>query len=383
MTTSLKIARLIFAGGGTGGHLYPAIAIADRVTELLRDKMKVEIIFVGTKRGLEYQLRDTLKYPLHIINVMGIARRLTLKNLLVPFILIGALISSSRLLKQFAPNVVVGTGGYVCWPIVRVASAKGIPAVLQEQNSFPGITTRRLAPLARTIYLGFAGAKEHLRTRATLVVTGNPVRRTISTGDRGEALRYFKLDPSKSTILILGGSQGARAINHAVLRSLANLASNDKIQLLWQTGKRDYTEVIAKAGDKAQAHALFPFENHMELVYAAADVAIARAGAIALAEIEACAVPSILIPYPSAAGDHQRKNAEEFARQGFAAVIDEKDLEKTDIVQAARELLQTGKAKQMRSSIRTSTADRKPAVDVIAEDIISIISGMESTGEEA
>ncbi len=383
MTAPLKTARLVFAGGGTGGHLYPAIAIADRVSEMLADKTNVEIIFVGTKRGLEYQIRDRLKYPLRLINVMGIARYFTFKNLLVPFVLVGALVSCWRLLSNFKPHAVIGTGGYVCWPVVRVAAAKKIPIALQEQNSYPGITTRRLAPYANRIFLGFEAASQHLKTNAAVTVTGNPVRRTISSGNRLEALNYFKLDPNKKTILILGGSQGARIVNRAVLKSLAGIPANADIQLLWQTGKRDYTEVVAEAGEKAQPHALFPFENRMELVYAAADLAIARAGAIALAELEACAVPSLLIPYSIAAGDHQRKNAEAFARQGFAVVIDEKELDQIDIVHAARELLQSGKSKQMQQAIIAATKDRKPAVDVIAEQIITMISGRETTGDEA
>lgn len=369
-----QTARLIFAGGGTGGHLYPAIAIADRVSELLNGRMSVEIIFVGTTRGLEYRIRETLGYPLRIINVRGIARSLDIRNLLVPFVLVGALIKARRLVKTFAPHVVVGTGGYVSWPVLNMAASQNVVTVLQEQNSFPGITTRKLAPRARRIYLGFAKASEYLKTDAKQIVTGNPVRRTICSGQRQEALKAFKLDPQKKTILVLGGSQGAHAVNTAVLTALEAGSLPSGYQLLWQTGKRDYTDVVARAGDKAKGHALFPFENRMELVYAAADLAIARAGAITLAELEACAVPAILIPYPFAAGDHQRKNAEEVVKQDFAIMIDEKELGTHDILRDALVELTGGHADHMRGKLNTLRANKKPAVDVIAEDIIALIT---------
>jgi len=369
----MKTARIIFAGGGTGGHLYPAIAIADRLSELLEDRMSVEIMFVGTKRGLEYRIRESLHYPLHLINVRGIARRLSLQNLLVPFNVIGSLWRARVLLKQFSPHLVVGTGGYVSWPVLRAASGRGIPTALQEQNSFPGITTRQLAPRANRIYLGFAGAQAYFKTGGRVLVTGNPVRPGITGGNRQEALGLFKLDPNKKTILILGGSQGARAINQAVLHGLQHGLLPEGCQLLWQTGKRDYTEVTAQAGDKASGHSLFPFENRMDLVYAAADLAIARAGAITLAELEACAVPSVLVPYPFAAGDHQRKNAEETVRQGFAALVDESNPAMQDILSLAASEISSGKAARKRQAILTATRGKRPAVDVIAEDLIELL----------
>ncbi len=370
----MTTARLIFAGGGTGGHLYPAIAIADKVKELLSPKMAVEIIFVGTKRGIEYRVRETLGYPLHLINIRGIARSLTLSNLAVPFLIISAMLKARSLVKSFRPHVVVGTGGYVSWPVLRAASGQKITTVLQEQNSFPGVTTRQLAPHATRIYLGFGKAAELLKTSGEMIDTGNPVRSSISKGNREEALKTFGLDPNKKTILVIGGSQGARSINQAVLQGLQNSKVPEGYQLVWQTGKRDYTEVSDAAGAKAKSHALFPFESRMELVYAAADVAIARAGAITLAELEACALPSVLIPYPHAAGDHQRKNAEEFARQGFATVIDENELGSKDPLAEAIALLGSGRAAQMRETMRQMNAKRSPAVDIIANDIVNLVT---------
>ncbi len=388
MSVGTETARIVFAGGGTGGHLFPAIAIADRITELVQNKMTVDIAFVGTKRGLEYRMRESLGYPLHLINVRGIARSLAFKNLLVPFILIGALVQSMLLLRKLSPDVVVGTGGYVSWPVLKVAAFRKIVSVLQEQNSFPGITTRRLAQRAERIYLGFERAREHLRTKGKIIVTGNPVRASVMNGSRAEAVKAFGLDPEKKTILVLGGSQGARTVNNAVLNSLEKAQLPAEYQLLWQTGKRDYKEVAARqgraltarAGRKVTDCALFPFADRMDLVYAAADLAIARAGALTLAELVSCGLPSILIPYPYAAGDHQRKNAADLVARKMAVVIDEKDLDAVDLLDEAVALHRSERFQQMKRTITEWNQDRRPAADVIAEDIVNLICEVRKVG---
>ncbi len=378
--TSDKTARIIFAGGGTGGHLFPAIAIANRVTELMRGQRPLDIIFVGTKRGIEYRMRETLGYPLHLINMRGIARTLTLKNLLVPFVLVIAIIKASTLIGKFRPDLVIGTGGYVCWPVLRVAASRGITTLLQEQNSFPGVTIRQLAGRATKIYLGFDKAREYLQTNAEMLTTGNPVRSDINAGNREEACRKFNLDPGKKTILILGGSQGATALNQAVLKSLGENNLESDIQILWQTGKRDYTEVAEKAGHKALNCSLFPFAHEMDLVYAAADIVVCRAGALTLAEVTACELPSILIPYPYAAGDHQKKNAMDYVERGMALMIDESDLVGRDILAEAVTLLRSDRFGQMKAAIRKETEGKKPAVDLIAEDIVKQIETIKEAG---
>lgn len=365
--------KILFAGGGTGGHLYPAIAIADRIKEMLSGRTEVDIRFVGTKHGIEYRVRDSLGYPLELINMRGLVRSMTPRNLLLPFVIVLALYKASLLLKRFAPDVVVGTGGYVSWPVLRMASARGIPTVLQEQNSYPGIATRQSAGRADRIYLGFAGAVNYLRTRGEILVTGNPVRSSVMGGDRVAALKKFGLNPDKRTILVLGGSQGARAINQAVLKSVKNKSLGEKYQLLWQTGKRDYKDVTVEAGDKAQSCSLFPFAQSMDLVYAAADVAVARAGALTLAELTACGLPAILVPFPHAAEDHQRKNAMEFVQRGLAVMVDQNDLDECDLIGVAVDLFESGKHGTMKTAVAAATRDKKPAVDIIARDIIELI----------
>jgi UDP-N-acetylglucosamine--N-acetylmuramyl-(pentapeptide) pyrophosphoryl-undecaprenol N-acetylglucosamine transferase len=343
--------------------------------------MAVEILFVGTKRGLEYRMRDSLGYPLHTINMRGIVRGLTLVNLLVPFIVVSALLKSSSLLGRFRPDVVIGTGGYVCWPVLKMAAFKRITTLLQEQNSYPGVATRQLAGKAKKIYLGFEKAKDYLKTNAEMVVTGNPVRTSISTGDRTAALKKFGLQPDRKTILVLGGSQGARAINNAILRSLEKEEFNQGVQILWQTGKRDYKEVGEKAAHKASNCSLFPFAQEMDLVYAAADIVIARAGALTLAEISACGLPAILIPYPFAAGEHQKKNAQDYVERGMAVMIEESGLGEVSLLREAIDILQSERYQQIKSAISKEMSDKRPAVDVIAEDIVKQIQHLKDNEE--
>ncbi len=381
MSVPRSPARIIFAGGGTGGHLYPAIAIADQLRTMLSSRGGAEILFVGTRRGLEYRLGDKLGYPLHLINMRGIVRSFSLKNLLVPFVVITALLKATTLLTRVRPHVVVGTGGYVAWPVLRAAIARGIPTVIQEQNSFPGVVTRRLAPRADHIFLGFERARDFLRTRAPMEVVGNPVRSNIHRGDREAAAREYNLDPNRRTILVLGGSQGARAINQAVTKSVQAGSLPDDIQLLWQTGKRDYKDVSANVGNRVSGCALFPFAEEMERVYALADLAIARAGALTLAELMACGLPSILIPYPHAAGDHQRHNAKELVDRGMARMIDESDLADCDVLGEASQLLDSDRCAIMKQSIAKATAGRRPAAEIITERIVDIIDNANKDGK--
>jgi UDP-N-acetylglucosamine--N-acetylmuramyl-(pentapeptide) pyrophosphoryl-undecaprenol N-acetylglucosamine transferase len=370
---TLPTTKIILAGGGTGGHLYPAIAIANRLRELLSGVTDTEIIMVGTKRGIEYRLRDQLGYPLHLINMRGIVRAFSLKNLTLPFVVVGALAKARALLRSFQPDIVIGTGGYVAWPILRMAIARGIPCVMQEQNSYPGIVTRQLAPRAQMTYLGFGRAADYLRSGTKTMVTGNPVRREISQAKREAGLREFNLDESRRTILVMGGSQGARAINQAVLKSLKANGLDDDIQLLWQTGKREYKDVTSQLGNRASGCTLFPFAKDMSLVYAAADLAIARSGALTLAELQVCRIPSMLIPFPFAAEDHQRKNAEVLVDKGQARMIIESELAEHDLLAEATTLINSTQYEEMRRNLSETGDDTKASVDVIAEHIISLI----------
>jgi UDP-N-acetylglucosamine--N-acetylmuramyl-(pentapeptide) pyrophosphoryl-undecaprenol N-acetylglucosamine transferase len=375
MTTKLPAtARILFAGGGTGGHLFPAVAIADRITDLWQGRTGLDIQFVGTKRGIEYRIKDSLRYPITFINIRGLQRSFSLANLALPYIVVGALVSTWRLFSRFMPDIVVGTGGYVSWPVVRIAVARNVPAVLQEQNSFPGIVTRQMASRAEKIYLGFDGARNHLPQSSPALWTGNPVRPQLTKGARVEAMTQFNLDPSKKTVLVLGGSQGAHGVNSAVLTSLKNNSLTQDCQLLWQTGKRDFEEMRAESSKLLTRGSVFAFHDRMNLVYSAADIAVARAGASTIAELNACAVPSVLIPFPHATADHQNKNAQECVAQGCASLVSEASLSEIDIIRKACDMLHSGEAEAMRSAIAHLNRERRPAVDVIAEDILRIVA---------
>ncbi|MEW5795124.1 MAG: undecaprenyldiphospho-muramoylpentapeptide beta-N-acetylglucosaminyltransferase [Candidatus Zixiibacteriota bacterium] len=373
MTSGLKSISLVFAGGGTGGHLFPALAIAQRVGELAGESCQKKIVLVGTVRGIEYRLRESLSLPLQLIDIRGMARRLAFSNLAVPFLVVKSLWQSRALLKAHRPDLVVGTGGYVCWPVLRMAAMMGITTVLQEQNSYPGVVTRQLAGSAARIYLGFDEARQFLPNTTPIVTTGNPVRKSVLSGDRRQALEHFKLDPARRTVLVLGGSQGARSINAAISKSLWAGSLERGYQLLWQTGEREFNHVAGSLGSAAQGHVLFPFEQRMDLVYAAADMVIARSGAISLAEIEAGGLPALLIPYPHAAGDHQRMNAKASVSRGFAEVINPDDLDSIDLLAQIVAMDRDGRIERMRQTLRQHTVGRKPAVDVIAEDIIRLV----------
>ena len=357
--------KALFAGGGTGGHLFPAIAIAQAL-ETIDSGCRIE--FVGTKYGIEYRMRETLGYPLHLIAIRGLARTFSPSLLLFPLRLAISVAQAYRICGKLEPDVVVGTGGYVAGPVIIAAAIKRIPRVLQEQNSFPGLVTRKLASRVAMIFTAYKKAGEYLPKGVACRLTGNPIRRSITTGSRAEGLRKFGLRDDRKTILVLGGSQGAHRINEAVLRGLEHL--DDRVQILWQCGKRDYKEVAARLEKKEFAISLFPFSNDMDLVYAAADLAIARAGALTIAELMACGIPAVLIPYPYAAADHQTFNAAEVARDGGAEIIPDTQLDVTNPVKRAVELVCSDRLSVMQGAAKT--LGRPDAAFDIAREIMHL-----------
>jgi UDP-N-acetylglucosamine--N-acetylmuramyl-(pentapeptide) pyrophosphoryl-undecaprenol N-acetylglucosamine transferase len=357
--------RILFAGGGTGGHLFPALAIAQEVKKIDTD---CQIKFVGTRYGIEARMKDTIGYPLAMIAIRGLPRRLSWGLLLFPVRLIVSVVQAMRLCSRFRPDIVVGTGGYVSGPIIIAAAIKKIPRVLQEQNSYPGIVTRKLASKADMVFIAYKKAGEFLPSDTKRMITGNPVRKSIMGGNRVEALKRFELHDNRKTILILGGSQGAHRINEAILRSLEYL--DDDVQLLWQCGKRDHKEVAARLNKKDFVISLFPFSDNMESVYAAADLAIARAGALTIAELTACGIPAILIPYPYATADHQTHNASEIVKSGAADMISDTDLDQTMLLQKAMEIIRSGRLKIMRDA--AEKLGRPEAASEIAREVLQL-----------
>jgi len=345
--------------------LYPAIAIA-REMEHIDAGCRIE--FVGTRYGLESRMKDTLGYPLSLISMRGLPRKISLALILFPVRLLISIIQAVNICRRFKPDVVVGTGGYVAGPVIIAAALKFVPRVLQEQNSHPGLVTRRLASRANIVFIAYRKAAEYLPKNARIKLAGNPVRRSITFGERSMALARFGLKEDRKTILILGGSQGARRINEAVLGSLEYL--DDKVQLLWQCGKREYKEVAARLDKKDFVISLFPFSDEMELVYAACDLAVARAGALTIAELTACGIPSILIPYPYATADHQTHNAAEVVAAGAAETVGDVELNNIKLLQKAVDMVKSDRLNGMREAAQK--LGRPAAAAEIAREILQL-----------
>jgi UDP-N-acetylglucosamine--N-acetylmuramyl-(pentapeptide) pyrophosphoryl-undecaprenol N-acetylglucosamine transferase len=311
--------RVLFAGGGTGGHLYPALAIAEAVRRVMTD---VEIRFIGARGRIEARVVPAHGYAFSAVWVAGFKRRLTFETLLFPVKLVVATIQSFVLLLRFRPAVVVGTGGYVSGPPVFAATLLGIPTLLQEQNSFPGITTRLLARRVSEVHIAFEETRKYLRREEGVYLSGNPIRATVGTAERSESLKRLGLESSRKTVLVVGGSQGAASINDALLAS-RDLLSRPDVQVVWLTGAAELPRVQQRVaamciGDGVHLHG---FCDDMPMAYAAADLVVCRAGASTLAEVLCAGLPSVLIPYPHAAADHQTLNARTIADAGAAVLI--------------------------------------------------------------
>jgi len=311
----------MFAGGKTGGHIFPAIAMA---TEFKRRFPQSQLVFVGTKEGMEKRIVPQYGFKLLFIQTRGLSRRSYLSNFLLVFYLLKGFYQALKILNRERPNLVVGTGGYVSFPVVMLASLKSIPTMIQEQNSYPGISTRFLAHFVDRVCLSYAESVKYFSSEKKLEVIGNPVREDLIHRERSQALKKFGLREGKKTIFVFGGSQGAHTINHIFLQCLDLL--KPEWQVLWQTGEADFSEISQKVKGEAIACAVYPFIEDMGSAYAASDLVISRAGALTLAEITACGKPSVLIPFPFATADHQRHNAEALQKKGAATVILQKDL---------------------------------------------------------
>lgn len=321
-TTAISPPRILMAAGGTGGHVYPAIAIADALREL---NPKTSFLFAGTRNRMEWETVPSYGYKIKPIWISGFHRRLTLKNLLFPFKLVVSLIQSFQILRAFKPDAVVACGGFVCGPIGWAAARSGITLVLQEQNSYPGVTTRLLAKEASLIFTAFEEAAGYLPA-GKVELTGNPVRNTIELSDKQASLDKFNLSGDKPVLLVLGGSGGAKAINDIMLQSAPQFQENG-IQVIWQCGEK-YADALHRKLDSSdypdlQLHA---YLHDMPAAYGAADLVVTRAGAGTCSELMNIGKPAILIPSPNVAGDHQTKNAASLSRIGAADVLKEEQL---------------------------------------------------------
>ncbi|RPG38112.1 MAG: undecaprenyldiphospho-muramoylpentapeptide beta-N-acetylglucosaminyltransferase [Muricauda sp. TMED12] len=313
--------RFILSGGGTGGHIYPAVAIAN---ELKRRYPDAEFLFVGAKDKMEMEKVPQAGYEIKGLWISGIQRKLTLKNLMFPFKLISSLLEARKIVKQFKPHVAIGTGGFASGPLLKMAESSGIPCVLQEQNSFAGITNKLLAGKAEKICVAYDGM-ERFFPKEKIIKTGNPIRTDLVDVKAGkqEAATFFGLNVDKKTILVLGGSLGARRINQLIEKELGFFEEKG-LQILWQCGKLYYEEYKKYDSDSVKVLA---FVNRMDLAYAAADVIISRAGAGSVSELCLVGKPVIFIPSPNVAEDHQTQNAKALVAQDAAIMLRESELD--------------------------------------------------------
>jgi UDP-N-acetylglucosamine--N-acetylmuramyl-(pentapeptide) pyrophosphoryl-undecaprenol N-acetylglucosamine transferase len=324
-----KAKKYIISGGGTGGHIYPAIAIAN---ELQNKDPEAEVLFVGAKGKMEMQKVPEAGYKIYGLWISGIRRSLSLQNLLFPFKLLSSLVKSWRILRRHKPDAVIGVGGFASGPLLYMASLMKTPTLIQEQNGYPGITNKLLAKRVDKICVAFENLDRYF-PKEKIVITGNPTREQIQKKlyTKEQAQKHFGLDQSKKTLLVIGGSLGARSINESILFGFEKIEESD-IQIIWQTGKSFHHEIEIRQGFRSE------FITEMGLAYTAADVVISRAGAISLSELCLMEKATIFVPYPHAAEDHQTKNAQGLVQKKAAIVIaDSKARE--DLVETALNLL--------------------------------------------
>ena len=318
----MKNPRFILSGGGTGGHIYPAIAIANELKSRFPD---AEFLFVGASDKMEMQKVPQAGYKIEGLWIAGLQRKLTVQNMMFPFKLMSSLWKSRKIIRKFKPDVVIGTGGFASGPLLQAANSMNIPTVIQEQNSYPGITNKLLSKKANAICVAYENLERFFPSEK-IVFTGNPVRQDLLDVDskRNEGIRYFNLDVNKKTVLILGGSLGARRVNLLIAKELDFLLEQG-VQVYWQCGKLYYEEYKHFNG-KGNVQVV-AFIDRMDLVYAAADFVISRAGASSVSELCLVGKPTIFIPSPNVAEDHQTKNAKAIVDKGGAILLRENELD--------------------------------------------------------
>ena len=318
---SLQLRKVIISGGGTGGHIFPAIAIANRIKVDFPD---VEILFIGAEGKMEMEKVPKAGYKILGLPIRGMSRKLSLDLLKFPFMVIKAVGMAKKIIKEFQPDVVIGVGGYASAPTLRAANSLGIPTLIQEQNSFAGKTNKWLSKKVKKICVAYEGMEKFFPAEK-IVMTGNPVRKEVVTieGKRTQGFASFGLDPNKRTLLIIGGSLGARTINKSIFAAKDDLLKED-IQLIWQCGKFYIEEYRKLVGEHPNIY-LSDFIYNMDEAYACADMIVSRAGAISISELTIIGKPVILVPSPNVAEDHQTKNALALTQKSAAILV--KDIE--------------------------------------------------------
>lgn len=310
--------RVILTGGGTGGHLFPGLAIGDQWVQRHSNTL---LLFVGTRRGIESRIVPERGIPFRTVWISGLHRGRLWGNLLFPIKMSVSLIQSLFIMMKFKPDVVIGTGGYVTWPVIKAAQWLGKVNILQEQNEAPGLVIRRLAAKATQVHLSFSSSQRHFARKDNLYFSGNPTRVDLCTGSRKEGLAHFGLQAERKTLFIFGGSQGALGLNNAVLAAVESLMQDASLQILWGTGPRWLDMVSEGTSLWRERIKVVPFINRMDLAYGAADLLLCRSGATTVAEVTRIGLPAVYIPFPGAAAGHQEENARVVEKAGGGTVL--------------------------------------------------------------
>jgi UDP-N-acetylglucosamine--N-acetylmuramyl-(pentapeptide) pyrophosphoryl-undecaprenol N-acetylglucosamine transferase len=364
MTTKSSPYRLIISGGGTGGHIFPAVAIANAFRERHPD---ADILFVGAQGKMEMTRVPEAGYKIVGLWISGLQRRLTLTNLLFPLKVLVSLVKARRIVKDFKPHVVIGTGGFASSPVMLAATRLGVPSLIQEQNSYAGLANKQVAGKVSKVCVAYAGMEKYFPA-AKIVFTGNPIRKDILTvaTKREKALSHFGFDGRIRTLLIIGGSLGARTINESILHGIEKLIDAG-VQVIWQTGKGYYETYKAQLGKydlrKIRVH---DFVREMDLAYAAADVVISRSGALSVSELCVAGKACILVPSPNVAEDHQTKNALALSEQDAAILITDKDADATLVETALKLLFDEQRATRLQANI-TRLAKPDATADIVQQ----------------
>lgn len=360
--------KVIISGGGTGGHIFPAIAIANA---LKRRDAGIDILFVGAQGRMEMEKIPKAGYQIVGLPIAGLQRKLDLKNLMLPFKVINSVMKARAIVKQFRPDVAVGVGGYASAPLLFAASWMKVPCLIQEQNSYAGITNKQLGKRVKKICVAYDGMEKFFPSDK-IVLTGNPVRHDIihTESKREEGLKYFGLKGDRKILLVIGGSLGARTINDAIRANLDEL-SRSGIEVLWQTGNNYFDANSVAANDFHERIKVLVFIDRMDLAYAVADVVISRAGALSIAELCVTGKPGILVPSPNVAEDHQTKNALALVNKNAAIMVKDQEANEKMVLEALN-LLQDG---QMQQQLRNNIAAlaRPRADEEIADEIFKLM----------
>ena len=357
--------NIMISGGGTGGHIYPALTIY----KTLETMVDANFLYVGTERGLESRIVPKEGIPFTTLPVQGLQRKLSLDTLVTAGKTLSSLWKANQLISEFKPDIVIGTGGYVCGPLLLAAALRGIPTLIQEQNVVPGITNKILSRFVDVVAVGYEEAARHFPSAKQVVYTGNPVRPSVVTANREEARAYFGLQDNQTAILVAGGSRGARSINTAMQAIHEQYKGREDIKIIHSTGTDEYSRVCERLGiHEGEVYSptshIVPYLDNMDMAMAASDMAIFRSGAIGLAELAVRGIPSILIPYPYAAADHQTFNAKAFVEVGASTMIVDKELDGTRLLQAVDAMLADQRCRERMAESTLQLVKPEAAIEI-------------------